>query len=523
MGHSKIMEPSKPGTITETLQSLQDAIWERRPVLGEIMQKHGEKNLQRYARDFYDVNPLPASITGRREESIAVVRELVAARLGADVADKVAGQLRRFTLVSTSDHHAIIDNPYWVNANIITALPWQDTYEDLMPYLIVFSFASVSLNNASGFPRGLEFHGGMDGHGALVKLPIMPDKLKMGTVYGMRAYTKEDIANAVKLLRERQKQGDVTSEKGELVKAFLEGPLSDAAVLAEPDLSAQITLLNERLWPQLFHNPGSPTAAPGMPGLLYMDIETVVTELLRRHHLKDPKSLIYRALFDPAFQQAILKHFDGIPGAFCDADESGTYMFWGSDEKLHRVRMMLREGRLHSRDAIDHFEFNPASIERLLREKKIFPSTALCYLVVALYYGFKCLGGFCQVHDLTVQKKAWQKVLEECGEGEEAVALEPLQTKEMNAGGMMLTYVRTAPEHLTIPTGIDMLLERKLDTCPDLYRAYAKKVTLNHSMQPMLPGAYSVFYSLKERTIDTTKLTFDEVLHSTGLYKDYIL
>jgi hypothetical protein len=102
-------------------------------------------------------------------------------------------------------------------------------------------------------------------------------------------------------------------------------------------------------------------------------------------------------------------------------------------------------------------------------------------------------------------------------------AIEPLQTKEMNAGGMMLTYVRTAPEHLVIPTGIDMLLERKLDTCPALYRAYANKVTLNSSMQPMLPGAYSVFYSLNERAIDTSKLTFDEVLHSTGLYRDYIL
>ena len=517
------MEPSKTGTITETLQTLQDAIWERRPVLGEIMQKHGEKSLQRYAKDFYDINPLPECIVGSRKECVEIVREITERRLGSDVASAVAKQLEGFTLVSTSDHHAIIDNPYWVNANIITSLPWQDTYEDLMPFLVVFSFASVSLNNASGFPRGIEFHGGMNGNGPVVRLPILPDKLKMGTVHGMRAYTADDIKNAVRLLRDREKQGDVTAEKGALVKTFLEGPLSDPAVLGQADLASQITVLNYRLWPELFHDPGSPVAAPGMPGLLYVEIETIVTELLLRRHLKDKKSLINRALFEPAFQQAILKHFDGIPGAFCDADESGTYMFWATDEKFHRIRLMLRDGMLHSRDGIDHFAFTPESLEQLLREKKIFPSTALCYLMIALYYGFKCLGGFCQVHDLTVQKRAWQEVLKDCGIQREVDAIDPLQTKEMNAGGMMLTYVRTAPEHLVIPTGIDMLLERALDTCPALYRAYANKVTLNHSMQPMLPGAYSVFYSLNERTIDTTKLTFEEVLHSTGLYKDYIL
>jgi hypothetical protein len=271
LGYSKIMEPSKPGAITKTLQQLQDAIWERRPVLGEIMQKHGEKSLNRYAKDFYDINSLPDFIAESRKECIAVVRELTEKRLGPVAAAGVAKQMERFTLVSTSDHHAIIDNPYWVNGNIITALPWKDAYEDLMPYLVVFSFASVSLNNASGFPRGIEFHGGMGGHGQLVRLPILPDKLKMGTVYGMRAYTTDDIANAVRLLKEREKQGEVTPEKAMLVRSFLEGALSDADVLRQADLASQITVLNYRLWPDLFHDPGSQKPAPGMPDLLYID------------------------------------------------------------------------------------------------------------------------------------------------------------------------------------------------------------------------------------------------------------
>jgi hypothetical protein len=482
------------------------------------MKNDGDKSLARYAQGFFEMTPMAPHVQSRRSELIDAVRTLVTERLGKETGDAVAAQLARFPLVSTSDHHAIIDNPYWVNANLITALPCIGNAQ-AMPHLIVFSFASVSINNASGYPRGIEFHGGMGGEGPTIRLPILPDKLKMGTVYGMRAFTQSDVANAFKLLIDREKEKKVTTEKAALIRAFMNKHLLAEDVLAQKSLSSQITLLNHRLWPDLFHAADRGGAANDLPELIYVDIETLVAHLLLSRHVGDKESLINRALFDPPMMASILQHFDGIPGAFGRNDNSGTYMFWALDEKLHRIGLSLDAGFLVSSDGSFRLRFDRNSIEDALRSGKIFPSTALCYLIVAFHYGMKCLGGFCQVHDLTVLKEAWQKVLRECNEANEADALEQLQTQDMNAGGMMLTYVRTPQDRLMIATGIDMLVERAMDTSLKTYLSIAQNVTLHESMLPMLPGAYSVFYPIHERTIDLTHVSPDTITHGTLLYK----
>ena len=59
------MDPSGQSSSTsqqpteETLVDLKKAIWARRPILGDIMEKHGKKNLFDYSKDFLDVNPSP--------------------------------------------------------------------------------------------------------------------------------------------------------------------------------------------------------------------------------------------------------------------------------------------------------------------------------------------------------------------------------------------------------------------------------------------------------------------------------
>lgn len=510
------------GEVQGVLYQLREAIWARRPVLGEIMRKHGDKSLFAYADEFYDVNPLGARVEERRKVCFPIIEELLTERLGKDVAKKTVDQLRHCPLVSTSDHHALIDNPYWINANLITALPCVSSGFECGGDLVVFSFASVSLNNASGFPRGIEFHGGLHASGKKVRLPILPDKLKMGTVYGMRPFGKDDLANALRLLREREKAGDVIPEKAALIREFIERDLGDPAILALPDLVRQVTVLNRSLWPQLFHDATGRNTGT-IPSLTYLDIETLVRELLVRVVFPDTKSLAHRAMFDSSFIQSLLKRFDGIPGAFCAADASGTYLFWAVDEKMHRVRLTFRDNMLCSADDAVRIAWEPAALAEAMRSGKIFPSTALDYLIISLIYGFKCLGGFCQVHDLTVLKNAWQEVLRENGEAEEAAAIEDLQTKEMNAGGMMLTYFKTPDGRLEIPTGVDMLVERTEDTRPEKYVEISRNCSLNETMQPMLPGAYTVFYSIDERAIDTSLLTSEAILEGTGLINKIVL
>lgn len=507
--------PQDTKGISDILSAFKTAIWSRRPVLGEIMTKHGGKTLYRYSQDFFDVNKSPL-LDDRKPELIETARELIEKRLGKEVADKVAVQLKKMPLVSTADHHAPIDNPFWVNANIISAIPYFENKDPDIQYLVVFSFASVSVNNSSGYPRGIEFHGGASGSGNFIKLPILPDKLKMGVVYGTRPFTREDLTKAEGELDKKCRNGELTADRSLEIREVMETVCGRKEVLSASDFASQITEINFYLWPKLF----SPSEKK-IPDLIYLDIETLVTELLLKHHLNNPKSLIYKLLFNVDYRNLVLKHFNNLAGGFSLENDWGTYLFWATDSKLHRVRLSLDGDKLVSRTRGYSFDLSPESVADLLSKKKIFPSMLLCYLIVSLYYGMKCLGGFCQVHDLTMIKFAWEKLLREIGEPLEADALAPVQTKELGGDGLVLSYLKTKDSGLVPATGIDMVLKDTSGTY-ESYVELSKKVTLEEMMNPMLPEMYTVLYSSHQRDPELLKITSEQILNSTGLVERLI-
>ncbi len=501
------------------LMALRRSIWKRRPILGSILRRHGAAVLFDYTRDFIDVNPVPA-LEARRPELVAVASELIAERLGSGMAESVSRQLLKFPLVSTADHHGPIDHPFWVNANIITALPFFKHPDPDLKHIVVFSFASVSMNNASTYPRGILFHGGAEGEGDLMRLPILPDRLKMGVVYGTRSFTREDLYKAESQMARQEKAGLIGPRRRTRLCELLECCFGAKDVLAAPDFNTQITRINHHLWPRLFHVAHTDAclhhgSAQRMPGLVYVDIETLVTRLFLRHHVERPDSLVHRLLFDRRFMALMPKHFDGIPGAFSASSAWGTYLFWGIDEKGHRLRLRLKKDSLVSLDGRLNFAWTPEAIAAALREKKIFPGMMLCYLVVALYYGMKCLGGFCQVNDLTLTKHAWAALLREVGLKAEAEAFLNVQTKELGGDGMVLSYLRTQ-RGITPATGIDMALSPGSTTYEN-YVALSRRVTLDEMMAPMLPEMYTVLYASDERDAALSGLRPEAIIKKTGL------
>lgn len=510
-------EPLRSLTVAETLEELRTAIWHRRPILGEIMQKHGDKNLFQYTKDFLDVNSAPR-LDMRKPELIAEIEELTAERLGPDVAKSVAGQLKRMPLVSTADHHAPLTHPFWVNANLITALPAMERPDLDLQHIVVLSFASVSLNNASGFPRGVQFYGGVGGSENILRVPLLPDKLKMGVVYKTRGFTTEDIARVKADLDRKQKEGRLSPERAAGVMEVIDRFFATDDIYACSDLSSQITRINYKLWPHLFHGAVDAESSEDvpLPSLLYIDIETLVTRLLLKKHLQDKTSLVYKFMFDLAYRAIVLRDFDGIPGAFSTKKGWGTHYFWGIDAHHHRVKLHLVNNELTNADGDLKIPFTPEGIAAALNEGKAYPAMLLCYLMVSLYYGMKCLGGFCQVNDLTMSKAAWQKLLREVGENEEADALEPVQTKELGGDGMVLAYVRTADEHLMPASSFDMILNKN-DTSVRRYLDRSKHVSLTEMMNPLLPEMYTVLYSSDERKPEYLKKTLEEIVIGTGL------
>ena len=122
-------------------------------------------------------------------------------------------------------------------------------------YMIAFSFASVSVNNQSGFARGLLFNGGINGSSNLIKLPILADKYKMSVVYGCKPYTREDLTKAENEILKKERAGLLAHGKSEKILATMEELLGSEDVLHASNFCSQLTRINYRYWPKLFHDP----------------------------------------------------------------------------------------------------------------------------------------------------------------------------------------------------------------------------------------------------------------------------
>lgn len=494
------------------VESLKKKIYKSRPIFGRIVGKHGKKSLYEYSKKFLEVHE-DAKLDSRRPICLHVVKKEVERRLGPEVAENVERQLLRKPLVSTMDHHAFIDHPFWINADIVMSLPYKEVHNNGFQYLIMFSFASVSLNNASGFPRGILFHGGDHGEGELIRLPILPDKWKMRTVYGTHSFTKEDIERARKALYEKEKQGLLTRRRAELVDEKVLKEFEKDDILASEDLCTQITKLNYRFWPNFFNS----TEKDKIPDLIYIEAETMTREILIQEVLQDNDCLLHQIFFNEKVRKTTLKYFEGIPGTFSRKDEWGTYFFWMLDDKGHRVRMILEEDKLISKNKDLEVPMTPEGIAQALKQKKMFPSMMTIYLTLSLHYGFKCLGGFSQVHDLTEMKEAFLHTLVDLGKFREIHSVCRIQTKEFGGDGMVLSYIENAQKELVPATGIDMLLSNN-KMSPSQYRRMSEEFTMEEIISPMLPEMFTVLYPSHERRgTPDEKLTSGEITKMTGL------
>lgn len=505
----------------EKIEKLKQAIWDKRPILGEIMLRHGDKTLYDYSKDFTDVNPAP-SLDMRKPKLISVIKDLVSKRLGQDAAEGVARQLEKKALVSTIDHHGPIDHPFFVNSNIISSIPFAKANDPDLKYSIVLSFASVSANNASAFPRGILFHGDMDGFGEnLIRLPILADKFKMGVVYGLDGFTQEDLNKANSQLDKKITSGEVSKDQASKIRQILKVFFGNKDVLKIKDLASQISKINYLIWPTFFHTKKDEdkliSKFKPISDLIYIDIESVITETIINFHLNNPKSLIYNLLFNRELRDLEIKYFGNLYGGFSIDKTWGTFLFWGIDDKYRRVGLFLEGNEIVSTDGSIRCELSPHAVLEGLKQKKIFPSMLLCYIMTSFYYGMKCLGGFCQVHDLTMVKEAWQNFLIEIGEKSEAESIIPIQTKELGGDGMILAYLIKGTE-LIASTGLDMMLDTEC-TMFDHYMDLSKKVTLNEMMNIMLPEMYTVLYPFDTRDPELLEITPSQILEVSGVKK----
>ncbi len=490
-------------TLREKFEKLIDKVLDKRPVLREIIQKRGKKNLYEYAQDYINVNLNPP-IQQRQDEMIGTFAAEVERLLGKQVAKEAAEQLAAHYYVSTADHHGPVTHPFFINSNLLTAAPFFEHSDPVLKNVIVFACGSISLNNSS-WPRGLLFNTFNKGKIQTQKLSFFPAKDRLCPVFNYRAYAKEDIERARGALKEMVKMGDVHPEEGTKVEALLDEIYLRPEVLTAGNFSDQVTQTNFHLWKKFF----GPKYHEEAPNLIYLEQESLVSKLLINYHFYADTTITH-LLFDPAYDLLIENYFEGIQGAFDRKENYGTYLFWALPKGgKYRVQMWKQGNKLVTEDGSYSIELKPEIIQKALEDKEIIPSMMLCYIVLAFYYGLKCLGGFSQVNYLTFMKNAYIKMQADRGNYRSIEVCARSQTKEMG-GDFTLAFMGGPNGELVPSTGLDLILYGTDETWPCLIEQ-SKIITLEEGIFTLMPEFYTILYTENERDPELLSVTAEDI------------
>ena len=153
------------------------------------------------------------------------------------------------------------------------------------------------------------------------------------------------------------------------------------------------------------------------------------------------------------------------------------------------MRLFLKEDCLHSETKEICIPLDPQSFTEALNAGKIFPSMALCYVLMAFYYRLRSIGGSSQIKDLTATKNAWMKVLRVLHFDQEAKDISGLPTQDL-AGSIALSTTQLPSGVCVLPTGIDLLLSSQKKSMAD-YTHRAQNTTLNAALLLYLKDLYN--------------------------------
>ncbi|MEK9159394.1 MAG: hypothetical protein AAB383_01555 [Patescibacteria group bacterium] len=444
-------------------------IFEKRPLLKELIEKYGNLSLKDFA--IANLKNLPAASPERQEEFLRSFNKIVASRLGTAKADEVAVQLNAYYGASSADHHGTLNSSLPTSANLMLATAAAELNDPVLKNVVVLSCSSVSLNNED-YPRGLLFHSAKNDSYELQKLSILPSNSHSSLVYGFRPYNLEEIVKIEKALREKLRNGEVSTAEADQLFAVLTEIYKKPEILSAPSLCDQFTQINAELWQKIFKN------EPQAKSLIYVELETLVTELLLENHLQSA-SLIHKLIFDPN-HATLLDALTAAMEEFLRQGNLATHLFWWvNPEKNTRTKLQRKDGQLCTEDGRFSLPFTPEAVAQALREKALMPNLLLIYTVVHLYYGFNCLGGFNQMHYLHAMKEVYNRA------GADA---EPCQANStLYNYGLNTLFLETDRPALNL----DLLLHGTGKTLAEAQEALGK-ITLANAFESNWPIIYTL-------------------------------
>lgn len=497
--------------LLQNFARLKEAVLQKKPILREILEKRGSKKLADYASDYLEVKENSSSTHAqRKKELLALIYEETRQRLDQKVAKSVVNQLQKYYYVSTTDHHGPLCHPFFLNPDLNTAASYANQADPLIQNVVVLACSNVSLNNSS-FPRGLIFHSDPTRPEHLERLSFFPAKDRMCPLSKFRAYRSSDLQRLSQEILSKQADEQLSAKVSEQIQTLLNEVYSQPEILELSSFSEQASRTNFHLWQKFF--PGQT-----LPNLVSLDQEALVAKLISKHHLTG-KSFLNRMIFDPELVPLILKHYEGITGAFSQSTHYGTYLFWALPAgQKYRLQLWRKGDQLVSTDGTYKINLNAKDLQTALEQQELIPSMLLCYTTLAFYYGLKCLGGFSQVNYLTFMKDAYLKVLSELGAEQEIAECEQAQTKEL-CGEFTIAFLQSSSKkELSPATGLDLILYGNRQTWPQIVEL-SKSLELQEALNPLMTEFYKIIYPEKDRDPTLSAITAEEITVLTGLDK----
>lgn len=460
-------------------QTLKKSVLEKQKVLAELYSRSGHLSLREYAGTW---RVATGRIGGRL---LDIVKNFTEEIYGSVVAQGVISQLTQTALVSTIDHHGILNHPFFVNSNLIYSLR-----KDLK-YLTVLTTAGVSLNNSS-WPAALSW--GINGKAK--RLSFFSDRSKTLTVLGAPALT---VNNFDKLLNQIKREPLIT-EEGQRLMTLISELQSAKTLFNFKKFYQQASILSTILWSKVF---------PSAPPVIYLPLEVLSARYLLAVVNTEPNSVLFKLFYTSEGWALLNRYFDGSLGAFC-GHHKGSFLFWGINEKGKRVCLTLNGGMLEGENF--HIELDPLAVGQALVKQQLYPTTLVSFLIL-LVENLAPLGGFNQVNWLTDIKVKFTALLGEMGELALAAQVSTLPSDNFAEGNLAFIFKNN---QLIKPGGLDIYLLKE-EGLFDKYHELAAALTLGESIETLLPEIYRVVIPAEDRRRDLLLVTDEEIAQSSGM------
>ncbi len=467
------------------LENLKQKVLSQQKVLGEIYHAYKTDSIYDYANSWKVKN---SAFQFSENPLLVKAANLLEKKYSSLESENFLQQLKQSPLVSTIDHHGILNHPFFINSNLIFS------QRENMKALICFTTSGISLNNSS-WPASLVLTETKTGK--LKRFSFFSDKLKTRAVFAAPALTEESES---KVLKQISRDLELSAREKDLLLSLVKEMFEIPGIFNKDNFSDQACVISSWLWRKIF---------PPAPPVYYLPIEDLAAKVLLENILNDSGHVLYQLLFEPSGWILVEKYFNGALGAF-SSGHKGSFLFWGVDDSGRRLRLARSGGKLIGENF--SISLDSRSVGQALKARKIYPSTLLCFLIT-LHYQVTCLGGFNQVNWLTGIKEKFISLLKEIGKADEAGQIDKITTDNFAEASLAFA----AKEGKIIKaTGLDILLSQQ-DHWYYKYKKLARQINIGESIETQLPEIYKVITPEAERDYDLLNLTEEEIAEQNSV------